>query len=441
MKRMKKLLVLLGVLIILCVGIGIATGVEKHIDRISGIDEEIIAVDTDALESVSLTKDGKTLTFEKKEDQWKDKEDEAFPIDQDKMQEFLEHFQSVKASFQIQDVEDLEQYGLTKPQCTIAFHASEENTEIRLGDFSTMDSKRYVTLDDKTVYLIDEDLSEYVSTKRDDFMKQDAVPEYDQIQQIAISGGESLQIDYLPDEVYSYTDKYDYYLVDGDSHKAVSTVNVESFLTRLKNLDVTDYVNYQVTEEELAEYGLDEPKRSVKVTYTKEDAQNSFTIDFGKKKDKNYFRMNDSNIVYQLEEERYQEILDAGYETFRPSEVVALDWDLVKTIKIKMDDQEYTVDHKGKNYKLDGETVEFDEVIRTVDDLILNEEVEESKLQKEEIAFEIELNQKEYDRVSVSIYQYDGENCAVQVDGETVGLVTRELVVDFKEAVNKVILG
>ena len=441
MKRMKKLLVLLGVLIILCVGIGIATGVEKRIDRISSIDEEIISVDIDALESISLTKDGKKLAFEKKEEQWKDKEDEAFPVDQDKMQEFLEHFQSVKASFQIQDVEDLEQYGLTKPQCTIIFHASEESTELRLGDFSTMDSKRYVTLDDKTVYLIDEDLSEYVSTSRDDFMKQDAVPEYDQIQQIAISGGESLQIDYLPDEVYSYTDKYDYYLVDGDSHKAVSTVNVESFLTKLKNLDVTDYVTYQVTEEELAEYGLDEPERSVKVTYTKEDAQNSFTIDFGKKKDKNYFRMNDSKIVYQLEEESYQEILDAGYETFRPSEVVALDWDLVKSIKIKMDDQEYTVDHKGKNYKLDGEKVEFDEVIRTVDELILNEEVEESKLQKEEIAFEIELNQKEYDRVSVSIYQYDGENCAVQVDGENVGLVKRELVVDFKEAVNKVILG
>ena len=85
--------------------------------------------------------------------------------------------------------------------------------------------------------------------------------------------------------------------------------------------------------------------------------------------------------------------------------------------------------------------MEFDEVIRTVDELILNEEVEESKLQKEEVAFEIELNQKEYDRVSVSIYQYDGENCAVQVDGENVGLVSRELVVDFKEAVNKVILG
>ena len=104
MKRMKKLLVLLGVLIILCVGIGIATGVEKHIDRISSIDEEIIAVDIDALESVSLTKDGKKLTFEKKEDQWKDKEDEAFPIDQDKIKKFLEHFQSVNASFQIQDV-------------------------------------------------------------------------------------------------------------------------------------------------------------------------------------------------------------------------------------------------------------------------------------------------------------------------------------------------
>ena len=40
----------------------------------------------------------------------------------------------------------------------------------------------------------------------------------------------------------------------------------------------------------------------------------------------------------------------------------------------------------------------------------------------------------------MTAYQYDGENCLVQLDGETLGLVERQLVVALKEAVNAVVL-
>ena len=41
----------------------------------------------------------------------------------------------------------------------------------------------------------------------------------------------------------------------------------------------------------------------------------------------------------------------------------------------------------------------------------------------------------------MTIYQYDGDNCLVQLDGTTLGFVSRSLVVDLTEAVNAIALG
>ena len=61
MNRQKKLVVLIGVLVVLCAVIAIVSGVQKHIDTISTVDEEIYATAESALTDVSWTKDGSTL--------------------------------------------------------------------------------------------------------------------------------------------------------------------------------------------------------------------------------------------------------------------------------------------------------------------------------------------------------------------------------------------
>ena len=91
MNRQKKLAVLVGVLVALCAIIAIVSGVQKHMDTISTVDEEIFATAESALTEVSWTKDGTSLTFTQTDDTWSDASDAAFPVDQDKMTEFLEH--------------------------------------------------------------------------------------------------------------------------------------------------------------------------------------------------------------------------------------------------------------------------------------------------------------------------------------------------------------
>ena len=441
MKRKKKLLILAGVLAVLCVAIGVVRGVEKHIDSINTVDEEIISVDTDALTQVSWSYEGKTLTFVKTDDIWYSGDDDTFPVDQDAMQEFLDHFASVTASFIIEDVEDYGQYGLSDPQCTITLTEGDTDTRLELGDYSTLDSKRYVTRGDGTVYLIDDDLLEYISSDRDSLMDQDGVPEYDTIDSIEINGSTSLSIKYLPDENLCYSDSYEYYMDDNGTYQAVSASNVNDLMRTLKDLGYTDYVTYRASVEDLSEYGLDSPAFSYTITYTKDDKQNSFTLNFGQKESKYYVRMDDSEIVYQLEQETYETVQDTSYDTLRPSELVSVDWEQVTGVDITIGGETYEVTRKKDKWSIDDTEVEFQDVMDAVDALEVNEFKDKTNSKKEEISMELHLDNETFPTVSFTICQYDGENCGAELDGTAIGLISRDLVATLTEAVNAITLG
>ena len=165
MKRQKNLLILGGVLVALCAFIAIVCGVEKHIDKITTVSKDIVNVDADKLTKINWTADSKTLTFVKGDNGWAQSGDDYFPVDQEKISDLLEHFAPLTASFIIEDVEDYGQYGLDS--------TADGDTTLQFGIYSTMDSKRYVTLGDGVVYLIDDDVAEELSTDHDDFMQTD----------------------------------------------------------------------------------------------------------------------------------------------------------------------------------------------------------------------------------------------------------------------------
>lgn len=441
MKRQKQLGLLLGVLAALVAVIAVVTGVEKHIDSISTVDEEILAADADALTQISWTYDGTTLTFTQTDGVWSDADDADFPIDQDVMAEFLAHFSSVHASFIIQDVEDFSQYGLSDPSYTITLTTADGETVIELGDYSTMDSKRYLTLGDGTVYLIDDDLAEYLSTDRDDFMRTDTVPDYDTLDGIVATGETALTVEYLPDETLTYTAEYDYYLNENGSYKALSTDKVENLISTLAGLDRTNYVTYTASDTTLSEYGLDAPALTFTVTSTLDEEQTTFSLAFAQTSDENcYMRMDDSPIIYQIDAEDYETILATGYDTLRPDEVLALDWDTVTSVDFTIDGTTYTVAY-GDTCTIDGEEVEFADVADAIDALSVNEFNDETTDKKQEITFTVHLDNDDYPTLTVAIYQYDGDNCLVTLDGETLGFVSRSLSVDLTEAVNAITLG
>lgn len=110
-------------------------------------------------------------------------------------------------------------------------------------------------------------------------------------------------------------------------------------------------------------------------------------------------------------------------------------------ISSTLDGTTYTVKHSGSKYTLDGEEVDFDDIKSAVDGLDIAEYSTETSDKKQEISLTAHLDNKTYPELTLTAAQYDGENCLVTLNGETLGFAKRSLVADLQEAVNAVVLG
>ena len=262
MKRAKRIYVLLGVLAVVCVAAFAVVHYQEEQERIANTDEVILELDTDAVESLSWSYDDQSLAFHKDE-HWIYDEDEAFPVDEEKINALLEQFQSFGASFIIEDVTDFGQYGLDDPACTIDIATADTSYEIQLGDFSTMDSQRYVSIGDGNVYLVQNDPMDSFEITIRDLIDNDETPDFDQVSSIQFSGEDSYEVVWQEENTYTACADDHYFVQEGNAWLPLDTSRVESYLSTISSLDPDDYVTYTAGEENLDAFGLDDPELTV----------------------------------------------------------------------------------------------------------------------------------------------------------------------------------
>ncbi len=285
MKRSKRLYLLLGVLVVICAATFAVSAYEEHKEAIKNSDEIILSVDIDDVTSLSWEYDSEKLSFHK-DNGWLYDEDEAFPVDEEKIGEMLGLFQEFGVSFSIDDVEDLSQYGLDDPICTIQITAGDQDYSILLGDYSTMDSERYVSIGDGRVYLVKNDPLDYFDAVLSDMIDHDEMPDFDQVTNIRFSGKEEYQIIYEEESESTYCSDDIYYVERDNGSQPLDTSLVDSYLQTISGLDLASYVTYNVSEEELQACGLDDPTLSIHIEYAStneetETAANSFDLHIG----------------------------------------------------------------------------------------------------------------------------------------------------------------
>ncbi len=487
MKRTKTLLILLAVLVVAIIAILVEKAVKQHIDTINTIDEEVFTITEDDLTSVNVVYGEDEITLEQADGTWTYTGDTDFPVDQDFVADMLSYFDSVHASFIIDDVEDYSQYGLESPQATITFTTADGDNEITFGDFSTIDEKRYICVNSGSVYLIDEDILEYVSASVEDFLDRDTVDDYSQVSNITVTGDGDINLVYDPDGNYTYTDDYDYYAIVDDEYLPLSESKIYTYVNSLSTMDLTEYKTYKATSDDLAEYGLDNPTLTVTITgdvpveteeedtESTESAENlesteeltdteaveeteededvevetkTQTIYFSYEDDADtaYLYFEGSTIVYTITADEYETVSDATYESLRPSEIVSIDWTNVAQISTEIEGTTYVVsveydEDDGNTYKIDEDELDFVTSTSSIDGLTLSEVGDSYDKGTQELAFAITLNDDEATVVNVVIYQYDGDSCVVDVDGKTVGLISRSSMSTLREEMTSAILN
>lgn len=464
MNRSKRLYVLLGVLLVFCVLTLGVSRYEEHKEKIKNSDEIIMELDSEDVTSLSWEYESKTFAFHKDET-WLYDEDEDFPVNEEKVGELLENFQSFGVSFVIEDAEDLSQYGLSDPLCKINIGAGEETYEILLGNYSEMDEERYVSIGDGNVYLVKKDPLDSFDIELSDMIKHDEIPEFDSVTEIEFSGSENYKVIYKEENQVTYSEEDVYFAKEDGKELPLDSKNVDSYLDVIHNLDLTNYVSYNVTDDELKAYGLDEPELSVALKYrTSQDEDEDENEKEGtvalhisrdpeeKKKTKEeeeeitaYARIGESKIIYKISGLDYEDLMEASYNDLRHQEVIWADFDDISHAEISLEGKEYELtvkkEKKENVWYYQGEEIETEDFRNALNSLSVSEFTEEEPTGKEEISLTLQLDNENQPEVRIELYRYDGDSCLAVVDGDPVSLVDRSRVVDLIEAVNAIVLN
>jgi phosphoribosyl-ATP pyrophosphohydrolase len=464
MKRFKRIFVLLGVLAVACIVTIIVMNTEEKKERIKNTDEVILSVSAEDVQSLSWSYGSTSLGFHK-EETWIYDEDEAFPVDEDQVENLISVFENFGAAFIIEEVEDYSQYGLDDPVCTIDLATADQTYEITLGDYSTMDSQRYVSIGDGNVYLVKNDPFDSYELELSDMIKQDTATYFDSVEEISLEGAETYEITYEEDSQNTYCSEDVYFTTMNGKTVPLDTDNVEAYWKAIRSLKLTDYVSYNVTEEELADWGLDSPWLTVTINgITSEEEEATFVLHIGLNQEElaareeaeeagedyqgtvtAYVRVGESQIVYEISESTYNTLAAVSYNDLRHEEVLTADFADITQIDITLEGQLYTLTSEEEDgsrvYYYGEDETDLTSLSAKVEALTAEEFTEEQPEDKEEISLTFYLDNENYPQVTVTLYRYDGTNCIAVVDGETMCLVSRTSVVNLIEAVNGIILG
>lgn len=471
MKRYKRIVVLLAVLAVACVATFAVSRYQEYKEEIETSDEVILEIDPESVTTLSWSIDGQSLDFHKDES-WLYDGDEAFPVDDEKITELLNQFSEFGVAFIFENVEDYAQYGLDNPECTINLATEDQTYEIKLGDFSKMDEQRYVDIGDGNVYLVSDDPMEAFNVELSDLIKDDEIPDFEQVSQIAFTGAESYTVTYEEDSGKSYSADDVYFNQDG---QPLDTSLVDSYLSSLTNADLSEYVTYNATEEELEKYGMNDPELTVAVDYTYTDVDDkevsdSITVSIARAPDDRedldaleaegeaddyssdatsditaYLRVGESQIVYKLSGDDFTTLMKASYDDLRHQQVFWGDFEDVTQIDVTLEDASHTITSEKKDgervYSYNDAEIDLTDFTTALEGLTADRFADGEIAGQEEISLTLHLDNENFPTVSIRITRYDGELCLVEVDGETVSLVSRSEAMDLVEAVQAIVLG
>lgn len=464
MSRSKKICVLLGVFLAACVVTFGVSRYEIYKEEIQNSNKIILELAEEEVTALSWEYGQNTMAFHK-EERWLYDEDGAFPVDREKIQKLLEPFQELGASFVIENVEDYGQYGLDAPSCTIHI-TTEEDHEIRLGDYSAMDEERYVSIGDGNVYLVKDDPMARFDVELSDLILQDKIPEFGQITGIQFAGEEHYSVVCEEDSGRSFREEDKYFVEVNGTDISLDTEQVENYIQSIRFLNLTEYAAYDASEEELSDYGLEEPELSVTLDYmsgeAKEETVDTFTLAVsrdpaekeilennaeGGGEDEEitaYARVDHSQIIYKITTDEYKELMDASYDRLRHQEILPVDFEDICQIELTLEGAVHVLiaENRGNERiwyyeEKELETVDFQNALER---LRADGFTDEEPSQKEEIRLTISLDDENNTEIRIELYRYDGSHCLAVVDGETVSFVPRSSVVDIVEAVQAIVL-
>ena len=286
-RKKKKTIILLVMILLLIVANGAASAWNDKSEKKKEKEAEaskIYLTDAGDIIAYSYSDGNQNMSFTKVDDTWEYDEDNEIPVNQDTVQSTADAIRQITAVRELDNPDQLSDYGLDKPSYTIQFQDNDGvTTEILIGNGAG--ENYYATVGDSgKVYTISSDFQNYLQFDLTNLVQYDTVP--------SIGSGNLKSVTITEngtDTVYEDDDQ------------------VGELAGGFGTLSLTDCVNYHASAEELAEYGLDESQRiTAKAVYTdSENKEQTLTVYLGKTDDageNRYVMVEGSDMVYRISE-------------------------------------------------------------------------------------------------------------------------------------------
>lgn len=158
MERQKKQLTVLAVILIAAVIVLIV--LLKYYDKASedALGEKNFAINNIQAEKVirfAFTNSEGTVSLTKNAQEWIYDNDSSLDMDEDKIAELIQTVAPLESENRIEDVENLEIYGLVEPALTILVSDGEEVCTMMIGDLNEMTGTYYLCLEGKESVIYD----------------------------------------------------------------------------------------------------------------------------------------------------------------------------------------------------------------------------------------------------------------------------------------------
>lgn len=165
MNRWKKLGALVLVLIILCAALAVIYCIDRIKANTKESGQTLLQLQKEEIESIAWTFQDVTLSFEKTASgSWICRESPDYQLNSDDIDIIVENLCSMSAKRVIENPPAGEDYGLKKPHCTAAISSGEGTVILTYGNLSSSGDKRYLSVGDGKVYLVNKIMADIFTT-------------------------------------------------------------------------------------------------------------------------------------------------------------------------------------------------------------------------------------------------------------------------------------
>lgn len=297
-KKKKMLLPMLLILLLLVLVLALLQRHNQQQEEEQEAEKEastIYITDIAEIDSISYRTGDNEFTFEKEGDSWIYKQDPDFPLAQSYPEQIASTYGKLTAQRELEDGDELEDYGLTEPAYTIRLTDPDGNeTGLKIGN--AVDDAYYL-LNESTekIYTVSSAAATVLQHTLEEMAQLDTYPNIG-------SGNLKKEVITRGGETTTY-----------DSENEDDAKNIAAVAGGLGAVTLSSAADYSVEDKDLAGFGLDEKSRTtVEATYTTDEEEQVLKLYIGGEDGNGncYVMMNDSRIVYLISAEVCKNILN-----------------------------------------------------------------------------------------------------------------------------------